>query len=61
MKTIKLILEDLRSINADPMAAFKVKKVTNSIEYQIGDYVSKARANELCKLPGYTIDIVAKS
>lgn len=60
MKNIKLILEDLRSTNSDPNAAFRVKKAINTIEYPIGEYLGKSKVSELCKLPGYTVDIVAK-
>lgn len=60
MKNIKLILEDLRTTNSDPGNAFRVKKATNTTEYPIGEVLSKGKVNELCKLPGYTVDIVAK-
>ncbi len=62
MKTITIVLEDLRS-NAlhGPENSFRVKKATNTIEYPIGEYVSKSLANELCNKPGYTVNIVQKS
>jgi len=59
-KKEKIILEDLRHINLSD-TAFKVKKMVNTINYEIGDYVSKAEVRKMIKTnPNITVEIIAK-
>jgi hypothetical protein len=59
MKIEKIVLEDLRHINLND-TAFKVKKMTNTIRFQIGDYVSKDEVRGLLKKNNITVEIVSK-
>lgn len=62
MKTITIVLEDLReSTLTEDHNAFRVKKATNTIEYPVGTFVTKEQARKLCNKAGYTINIIAKS
>jgi hypothetical protein len=63
MKTEKIVLTDLRDINFDDNA-FKVKKMTNTIDYKIGEYLSRTQVKNLLetnpKSRNITVDIVAR-
>ena len=63
MKKEKLVLEDLRHINLND-TAFKVKKLVNTIEWQIGDYISETEVDGLLetnpKARNITVEIIAK-
>jgi hypothetical protein len=61
MKTITIVLEDMRNTNSDPTASFRVKKAVNTVQYPIGSYLPKSSVSELCKTPGYTVNIIEKS
>ena len=58
----KLILEDYRtnSLHTDDNA-FRVKKATNTIEFPVGQFISKETVRTLCSKPGFTVEIVQKS
>lgn len=64
MKKEKLVLTDLRHVNFNN-SAFKVKKMINTIEYKIGDYLSTSEVTELLdtnpKARNITIEIVPKN
>jgi hypothetical protein len=58
-KSKKLVLEDFRHIN-DDRTAFKIKKVTNSIKFCVGHYLSTSQvAEEIHNTPDMTVEIVA--
>jgi hypothetical protein len=63
MKKEKLVLTDLRDINFSG-SAFKVKKLTNTIDYRIGDYLSTGEVEDLLdinpKVRNITIEIISK-
>lgn len=59
-KKIKIILEDLRHINGITHS-FKVKKITNSIEFKINEYLNENQVDDLIKYNAdTTIEIVEK-
>lgn len=60
MKMKKIVLEDLRK-NTFHDAAFKVKKIVNSIEYKIGDILKEGAVEFLCNTENWTVEIVKKS
>jgi hypothetical protein len=60
MKKEKLVLTDLREINGDKKG-FKVKKVTNTTRFFIGQYMSKTEVDdEIMHNAFMTVEIVAK-
>jgi hypothetical protein len=54
----KIVLMDLRGSSL-PDADFKIKEVTNSVSFVIGDFVNEPGVRELCNLPEWTVKIVA--
>jgi hypothetical protein len=46
-KKEKLVLTDLRNVNHGNGSAFRVKKMVNTIDYKIGDYISTDEVTEL--------------
>lgn len=67
-KMKKIILEDLRkgafyssSGSGSRSAAFKVKKIINSIDYKIGDTLTEGAVRVLCSSEKWTVEIIKKS
>lgn len=57
-KNVKIILEDKRMINHNTETAFKIKKVTNSIDYKVGSYLSERNIKDALMDPFITVEIV---
>ena len=57
----RLIVEDCRMVNSNPDFAFRVKKVTNSTRFTVGQYVS-ARTLDLllANSNSWTFEITGK-
>lgn len=57
-KKEKIVVEDLRHINGK-LKSFKVKKLVNTIDWKIDDYLSEDEVNNLIKYRReITVDIV---
>jgi len=61
MKKKTLIVEDMRSINSHPDAAFRIKKVTNSIHFKIGESISQTKVDAYCNANDWTVNVVGRS
>lgn len=58
-KKEKMVVEDLRHINGKVESCFKVKKVTNTIDFQIDQYLSAKEVGDLIDYrPSMTVEIV---
>jgi hypothetical protein len=58
MKKKTLIVQDMRNINSSNDNAFKVQKVTNSIYFKIGEYLSVNTLDAYCINPDWTVNII---
>jgi hypothetical protein len=59
MKKIVLTVEDMRKfVWIDKTNSFRVKSVTNSIEYQVGEYLTKDAVAAACKDETVEVKIV---
>jgi len=55
-----ITVTDLRNVNGDSDASFKVAKITNSVDYTIDEYMSVDEVQVLCNKPDWTVNIVGR-
>lgn len=56
-----LVVEDLRYVNRGSDGAFRIRKVTNSIDFRIGDVLTVDKVKAYCNHPDWTVNIVGRS
>ena len=60
-KKIKIVMEDIRYVNGDKENCFKIRKITNTIDFEIGEYLDMNQVEDLIKYnENTTIEIVGK-
>lgn len=60
MKMKKVVLEDYRDNSVFSDKPFKVKKLTNSIRYEIGAFLPKSEVDVLNADRNWTVDVVKR-
>jgi hypothetical protein len=58
-KKVKLILEDCRWVNS-AASSFKIKKVTNSIDYHIDSHLSELEVDDIIRNTTMVVEIIRK-
>jgi hypothetical protein len=52
-----IVLKDYRDRNGDVKSSFMVHKITNSVQYGVGNFMSVSEADRLCKDANWTVKI----
>ena len=53
-------VEDLRRVNGDKDAAFRVVKVTNSLKFSVGQILSARELENQCISGSWTVNVIGK-